>query len=111
MPDMRVWAYCRSSSRSKAGRVPLVDVNLSRASRTAARLHDGYSPAVQSAFHRKLHDFGLFAGLLIKQHKSCPLIARAFALSISGAKIIKSCLKGLKNPVKREVKLTCSAGS
>src|SRR5437899_2533588 len=31
---MRVWAYWRSSSRSKAGRVRLVDVNRSRASRT-----------------------------------------------------------------------------
>jgi len=28
-PEIRVWAYCRSNSRSKAGRVPLVDVNLS----------------------------------------------------------------------------------
>src|SRR5580692_7452812 len=27
--DRRVWAYCRSSSRSKAGRVPEVDVNRS----------------------------------------------------------------------------------
>ena len=32
--DTRVWAYCRSNSVSKAGRVPLDDVNRSRASRT-----------------------------------------------------------------------------
>ena len=32
--EIRVWAYCRISSRSNAGRVPLVDVNRSRASRT-----------------------------------------------------------------------------
>src|SRR5258707_14902269 len=74
--DMRVWAYCRSSSRSKAGRVPLVDVNLSRASRTrcaaARRLFTGGAIGVSAG---SCTTSGFSAGLLNKQNKACPLNA------------------------------------
>src|SRR5450759_999605 len=70
--DIRVWAYCRSSLRSKAGRVPLVDVNRSRASRTrcaaARRLLTGAAIISSGSCLTS----GVSAGLLIKQHKSCP---------------------------------------
>ena len=70
---MRVWAYWRSSSASKAGRVPLVDVNLSRASRTrcdaALRLlADG--ALIGSA--GSCTTSGFSAGLLIKQQQFLP---------------------------------------
>jgi len=61
--DMRVWAYCRSSSRSKAGRVPLVDVNRSRASRTPLRRGPPIADRrCDRRFSRKLDDFGLIGG-------------------------------------------------
>jgi hypothetical protein len=91
--DIRVWAYWRSSSRSKAGRVPLVDVNRSRASRTRCaatrRLLTGAVTGASGSWTIS----GLSAGLLIKQHKSCPQTARAFAPSISGAKSLRAGLK------------------
>ena len=58
---------------SKAGRVPLVDVNRSRASRTrcaaARRLATGAAAGVSAG---SCTTSGFSAGLLIKQHKSCP---------------------------------------
>ena len=92
--DIRVSAYCRSSSRSKAGRVPLVDVNRSRASRTrceAARRLRGGTMTGGSAGSWTTSGFS--AGLLIKQHKSCPRTARAFASSICAAKSLRAALK------------------
>jgi hypothetical protein len=92
--DIRVWAYCRSSSRSNAGRVPLLDVNRSRASRTrcaaARRLLTGAAIGVSAG---SWTTSGLSADLLIKQHKSCPLIERAFASFICAAKSLRAALK------------------
>src|SRR5260221_7028356 len=71
--DMRVWACCRSSSRSKAGRVPLVDVNLSRASRTrcaaARRLLTGGANGVSGG---SLKNSGLSAGGVHPKKKKLP---------------------------------------
>jgi hypothetical protein len=81
--DMRVWAYCRSSSVSKAGRVPLADVNRSRASRTrcaATRARRALTGVAFGASAGSWTTSGFSAGLLIKQHKSCPRTARAFCI-------------------------------
>src|SRR4029079_14084320 len=98
--DIRVWAYCRSNSVSKAGSVPLVDVNRSRASRTrcaAARrvlVGGGLGGSAGSSTTS-----GFSAALLITQHKSCPRTARAFRIVYLCRQIIKRCLKKLKIPV------------
>src|SRR5215831_12110473 len=82
--DIRVWAYCRSNSLSKAGRVPLVDVNLSRASRTrcaAARrwLADGALAGSAGSCTTS----GFSTGLLIKQHEFLPTTHAGFLHSLS----------------------------
>src|SRR6201992_1160188 len=101
---MRVWAYCRSSSLSKAGRVPLVDVNRSRASRTrcaaSRRLLTG---AAVGASVGSWTTSGLSAGLLIKQHKSCPRTARAFGIVYLSLQILKRGLKMRENLVNGEL--------
>src|SRR6516165_5611282 len=97
---MRVWEYWRSSSRSKAGRVPLVDVNRSRASRTrcaAARRLGGGATTGGSA--GSCTTSGFSAGLLIKQHKSCPLESASLCIVYLWRQIIKGWLKELKNYV------------
>ncbi len=79
--DIRVWAYCRSSSRSKAGRVPLVDVNRSRASRTrcaaARRLLDR---RCDRRFGRKLDDFRLFGGFTHQTTQILPANRAGFCI-------------------------------
>src|SRR6201996_1241978 len=102
--EMRVWAYCRSSSVSKAGRVPDVDVNRSRASRTrcaaARRLLTGGAKGVSAG---SWTTSGFSAGLLIKQHKSCPLNARTFGIVYLSLQIIKRGLKERENLVNGEL--------
>src|SRR5947199_5564418 len=96
--ESRVWAYCRSSSRSNAGRVPLVDVNRSLASRTrcaaARRLRVGAAIGVSAG---SWTISGLSAGLLIKQQESCTQLSALFRSCYLWRQIIKSCLKELKN--------------
>src|SRR5205085_10141786 len=97
--DSRVCAYCRSNSRSKAGRVPLVDVNRSLASRTrcaAARRLRGGAAATASGGSSTIS--GLSAGLLIKLQNPAHGRAR-FHSRYLWREIIKSCLKELKNRV------------
>src|SRR5579872_6459910 len=76
--ERRVCAYCRSTSLSKAGRVPLDDVNRSRASRTrcaeARRLATGAVPGDSAG---SCTTSGFSAELLIRQHKSCPPLPHA----------------------------------
>src|SRR4051812_8636075 len=101
--EMRVWAYCRSNSRSKAGRVPLVDVNRSRASRTrcaaARRLRAG---AAAEASGGSWTTSGVSAGLLI--HTTNPAHGGArLSLRYLWREIIKSWLKELKNRVNEQL--------
>src|SRR3954453_9071359 len=69
--EIRVWAYCRSSSRAKAWRVPLVDVNRSGDSRTRGAAAPGLlAGAATGVSAGSCTTSGLSAVLLIKQHKS-----------------------------------------
>src|SRR5258707_2494828 len=71
--DMRVWACCRSSSRSKAGRVPLVDVNLSRASRTrCAAARRLLTRGGNGGSARSWENSGFFAGGVFQQNQKPP---------------------------------------
>src|SRR5581483_3098466 len=87
-----------SSSRSKAGRVPLVDVNRSRASRTrcaAARRFETGAAAGGSAGSWTTSGFS--AGLLITQHKSCSQKRASFRTIYLWREILKRWLRKLKN--------------
>ena len=67
--DILVCAYWRSSSVSKAGRVPLVDVNRSRASRTrCADARRALTGAAGAGSAGSWTTSGFSAGLLIRQH-------------------------------------------
>ena len=92
--DTRVRAYCRTSSRSKAGRVPLVDVNRPRASRTrcAATRRFVVGP-VFGVWSHKLHDLRLIGGLTHQTTQIQPARHAGFALFISGAKSLRAALK------------------
>jgi len=59
----------------------------------AARLHTLFT-GVQSAFQPEAARLRLFGGVTHQTTQICPLIARAFALSISGAKSLSAALKG-----------------
>src|SRR6516162_4986907 len=94
---MRVWAYCRSSSRSNAGRVPLVDVNLSRASRTRCAEARRLLGVAIGGSAGSWTTSGLSAALLIKQHKPHPQLAGFLCIAYLWQQILKSCLKELRN--------------
>src|SRR4051812_16286740 len=67
--DIRVCAYWRKSSVSKAGRVPLDDVNRSRASRTrCADARRALTGAAGAGSAGSWTTSGFSAGLLIRQH-------------------------------------------
>src|SRR3954466_800783 len=92
--ESRVCAYWRSSSRSKAGRVPDVDVSRSRASRTrccAALRWIAGTGADGSAGSSTIS--GLSAGLLMKQHKSCPRGRTGFLHCYNWLEILKRDLR------------------
>ncbi|MEH2535338.1 hypothetical protein V1274_006347 [Bradyrhizobium sp. AZCC 1614] len=79
--DTRVWAYCRSNSVSKAGRVPLVDVNRSRASRTrCAATRRVLTADATGASAGSWTTSGFSAGLLIEQHKILPANCAGFCI-------------------------------
>ena len=78
---MRVWAYCRSNSVSKAGRVPLVDVNRSRASRTrCAAARRVLTGGAAWRFGRKLDDFWLFCGVTHQTTQILPANGAGFCI-------------------------------
>jgi len=67
----------------EGGRVPLVDVT-GRGPRAPLRGRAAVARRAAIALRRKLDDFGLSAGLLIKQQKSCTQ-PRLFTFAICGA--------------------------
>ena len=92
--DIRVCAYWRSSSVSKAGRVPLDDVNRSRASRTrCAATRRALTGAAGAGSAGSWTTSGFSAGLLIQTTQIAPRAARTFALSICGPKCLSDALK------------------
>ena len=102
--DSRVWAYWRSNSWSKAGRVPLVEVRRSRASRTrwlAARRPRGWGGAGCSVGTATTS--GLSPDSLIDGHALKTALGRnKCSILISGAKELRGALNSrpirLTNP-------------